>query len=71
MKLQPRLVACMFASIGVGAFFAGAALVYGFGPLAALALYSLSGSASLVLFAMLAFAHRRPASSVAVGTVCA
>ncbi len=58
MKLHPRLVACLFASIGVGAVTAGAALTLGFGFLAALMLYSLSGAASLVLFAALATSAR-------------
>lgn len=69
MKLHPRLVACLFASIGVGAVTAGAALTFGLGFLAALMLYSLSGAASLVLFATLA-ASARP-GSVVVAPACA
>ncbi len=54
-ELHPRLVACMLASVAVGGGFAVAALLIGLGPLAALACYSLSGSAALALFATLAF----------------
>ncbi len=52
--MNPRLVGCLFGSILAAAFAAGLTLAAGWGPLTALAVYSLWGS--LVLVASIAVA---------------
>lgn len=52
--VDSKIVGCMFVSMLVGGGCAAAALAAGWGPLAGLAIYSASGSASLVSTAALA-----------------
>lgn len=71
--MNPRLVVSLFASLAVGIAAGVAALVVGWGVLAALFVYSATGSSTLVLLCLawppaprqpkVAEAKRRPASA--------
>lgn len=69
--VDSKIVGCMFISMLVGGGCAAAALSAGWGPLAGLAIYSATGSATLVSTALLAAraptprAKCRPAAAVA------
>ena len=56
--MNRRLVMCLFAAMLVGLAAAAWALSAGWHPLVALAIYSLSGSCSLVAFTLLLAARR-------------
>ncbi len=58
--MNPKLVACLAASMALGATGAGGVLLAGGGILAAIGTYSLTGSVSLVPIAALAFREKNP-----------